>query len=168
MLDVCWPLIFAIMPFDMLYFDENKIVWIQIFSRWRKRFDYGIKKIIRWAQQLLIAHPSPNPIWPGLTLKPVVYLYCCHCSRLLQQCCLIKFFQICSVTGVVSCGSILSSGGQSVLLWWKYVHHLHLPPLYSRFASYCEYRWCSIYYTFYNIVLKVYYTTVSTCVWPFF
>ena len=72
----------------------------------------------------------------------------------LQQCSL-TLFQICSVAAVMSCGSILSSGGQSVLLCvvgsrvFSEEDQL-IPPsppsnfllsvFYPHFASYCEYR----------------------------
>ena len=46
----------------------------------------------------------------------------------LQQCSL-KLFQICSVAAVMSCGSILSSGGQSVLLCVVGSRYTTLPSL---------------------------------------
>ena len=61
----------------------------------------------------------------------------------LQQCSL-KFFGICSVGSVMSCGSSLSGRGQSVLLWSKcccsYSTHKENPIHYPCFMSYCEYH----------------------------
>ena len=60
----------------------------------------------------------------------------------LQQCSL-KLFQICSVAAVMSCDSILSSGGQSVLLCvvgsrvFSEEDQLHHPPLPPIFYSRC-------------------------------
>ena len=66
---------------------------------------------------VIVTHPSTNPAQPGLTSEPVVS---CCCSRLKSPKLAAVFSQtlwnlIC-VAAVVSCGSSLSSGGQSVLL----------------------------------------------------
>ena len=70
-----------------------------------------------------------------------IYLFCRRCSRPNFQQCFLELFLIGLVAAVVPCGSILSSGAQSVLICSKWFysqeHQLHHPPLPPIFYSHC-------------------------------